>query len=69
MVTLLPYARAILWMHDEVRIESLGFEWFFVATSLIGVPVPFSCWYVQRLQQRHFSDGIAAQSSFDNSLG
>ncbi len=33
-------------------IESLGFEWFFVATSLIGVPVAVSCWYVQRLQER-----------------
>ncbi len=33
-------------------IESLGFEWFFIATSLIGVPVAFSCWYVSRLQER-----------------
>lgn len=33
-------------------IECLGFEWFFVATSLIGVPVAVSCWYVWRLQQR-----------------
>ncbi len=33
-------------------IESLGFEWFFIATSLIGVPVAASCWYVQRLQAR-----------------
>ncbi len=33
-------------------IESLGFEWFFVATSLIGVPVAVSVWYVQRLQER-----------------
>jgi len=33
-------------------IESLGFEWFFIATSLIGVPVAVSVWYVQRLQER-----------------
>jgi PAT family beta-lactamase induction signal transducer AmpG len=33
-------------------IEYLGFEWFFVATSLIGVPVVFVCWYVWRLQER-----------------
>ena len=33
-------------------IESLGFEWFFVATSLIGVPVAVSVWHVQRLQER-----------------
>ena len=33
-------------------IESLGFEWFFVATSLIGLPVAVSVWYVQRLQER-----------------
>jgi len=33
-------------------IERLGFGWFFVATSLIGVPVAVSCWYVWRLQQR-----------------
>jgi len=33
-------------------IESLGFEWFFIATSLIGVPVAVSYWYVQRLQER-----------------
>ena len=33
-------------------IEYLGFEWFFVMTSLIGVPVVFVCWYVRRLQER-----------------
>ncbi len=33
-------------------IESLGFEWFFVMTSLIGVPVVFVCWHVWRLQER-----------------
>ena len=33
-------------------IESMGFEWFFIATSLIGVPVALSCWYVQHLQDR-----------------
>ncbi len=33
-------------------IEYLGFEWFFVATSLIGVPVAFVCWHVWRLQER-----------------
>ena len=27
-------------------IERLGFEWFFVATSLIGVPVAVLAWYV-----------------------
>jgi MFS transporter, PAT family, beta-lactamase induction signal transducer AmpG len=35
-----------------VIIEHLGFEWFFVATSLIGVPVAILCWYVWRLQER-----------------
>ena len=33
-------------------IERLGFEWFFVATSLIGAPVAILCWYVWRLQGR-----------------
>ncbi len=33
-------------------IENLGFEWFFIATSLIGVPVAVSVWHVQRLQER-----------------
>ena len=33
-------------------IEGLSFEWFFVATSLIGMPVAVLCWYVQRLQER-----------------
>ena len=33
-------------------IESLGFEWFFIATSLIGVPVAVLVWHVQRLQER-----------------
>ena len=32
-------------------IERLGFEWFFVATSLIGVPVAALCWYVWRRRQ------------------
>ncbi|MGI4952694.1 MAG: hypothetical protein ACRYGM_12915, partial [Janthinobacterium lividum] len=27
-------------------IQRLGFEWFFVCTSLIGVPVALLCWYV-----------------------
>ena len=31
-------------------IESLGFEWFFTATSLIGLPVAVLCWHVRRLQ-------------------
>jgi len=29
-------------------IERLGFEGFFVATSLIGAPVALLCWYVMR---------------------
>jgi len=33
-------------------IEDLGFEWFFVATSLIGMPVAVLSWYVWRAQQR-----------------
>lgn len=33
-------------------IERLGFEWFFVATSLIGAPVAALCWYVWRQQER-----------------
>jgi PAT family beta-lactamase induction signal transducer AmpG len=33
-------------------IERLGFEWFFVATSLIGVPVALLCWYVWYGQKR-----------------
>ena len=28
------------------------FEWFFVATSLIGAPVAILCWYVWHLQER-----------------
>ena len=33
-------------------IEYLGFEWFLVATPLIGVPVALVCWHVWRLQER-----------------
>ena len=29
-------------------IERLGFEWFFVSTSLIGVPVAILCWFLWR---------------------
>jgi MFS transporter, PAT family, beta-lactamase induction signal transducer AmpG len=32
-------------------IERLGFEWFFVATSLIGAPVAVLAWYVWRAQE------------------
>ncbi len=39
-------------------IESLSFEWFFIATSLIGVPVAVSVWYVQRLQERTRSQPV-----------
>jgi PAT family beta-lactamase induction signal transducer AmpG len=27
-------------------IERLGFEWFFISTSLIGVPVALLCWHI-----------------------
>ena len=33
-------------------IGRLGFEWFFVATSLLGAPVAVLCWHVIRLQRR-----------------
>ncbi len=33
-------------------IQRLGFEWFFVCTSLIGVPVALLCWYVTHLHSR-----------------
>jgi MFS transporter, PAT family, beta-lactamase induction signal transducer AmpG len=33
-------------------IGHLGFEWFFVATSLIGLPVAVLCWYVRHVQER-----------------
>ena len=33
-------------------IERVGFEWFFVATSMIGAPVAILCWYVWHLQER-----------------
>ena len=32
-------------------IEYFSFEWFFVMTSLLGVPVAFVCWHVRRLQE------------------
>ncbi len=33
-------------------IERTGFEWFFIGTSLIGVPVALLCWWVWRAQER-----------------
>ncbi len=33
-------------------IEYFSFEWFFVMTSLLGVPVAVVCWHVRRLQER-----------------
>jgi PAT family beta-lactamase induction signal transducer AmpG len=33
-------------------IERTGFEWFFVWTSLIGVPVAMLCWYVWHLHAK-----------------
>ncbi len=33
-------------------IERVGFEWFFIATSMIGAPVAILCWYVWNLQER-----------------
>jgi hypothetical protein len=48
-------------------IERLGFEWFFVATSLIGVPVAALCWYVWRRRQITGTKidlrGVASQTS------
>ena len=39
----------------------LGFERFFIATSLIGAPVAALCWWVWRLQAK-MSDGVADRS-------
>ena len=33
-------------------IEQVSFEWFFVATSLIGIPVAVLCWYVWHLERK-----------------
>jgi len=33
-------------------IERVGFEWFFIATSMIGAPVAILAWYVWHLQER-----------------
>ena len=40
-------------------IERIGFEWFFVGTSLIGLPVALLCWWVWRLQGRRSPPGAA----------
>ena len=43
-------------------IEHLGFEWFFVSTSLIGVPVAILCWFVWRMQGRTVIGAAAASA-------
>lgn len=43
-------------------IEATGFVWFFVATSIIGLPVALLCWYVWRRQQAGAQPGVASAS-------
>lgn len=42
-------------------IERLSFEWFFVGTSLIGVPAAVLAWYVWRLQDAGTARVVEAQ--------
>jgi PAT family beta-lactamase induction signal transducer AmpG len=43
-------------------IEATGFVWFFVATSVIGLPVALLCWYVWRRQQAGTHPAVASTS-------
>ncbi|MCJ2045098.1 MFS transporter [Methylobacterium sp. J-078] len=43
-------------------IEATGFVWFFVATSVIGLPVALLCWYVWRRQQAGAQPAVASAS-------
>ncbi|GJD72229.1 AmpG family muropeptide MFS transporter [Methylobacterium goesingense] len=43
-------------------IEATGFVWFFVATSIIGLPVALLCWYVWRRQQAGAQPAVASAS-------
>jgi PAT family beta-lactamase induction signal transducer AmpG len=43
-------------------IEATGFVWFFVATSVIGLPVALLCWWVWRRQQAGAHPAVASTS-------
>lgn len=43
-------------------IEATGFVWFFVATSVIGLPVALLCWSVWRRQQAGAHPAVASTS-------
>ncbi len=50
-------------------IGRLGFEWFFVATSLIGVPVALLCWYVMHLHRGVPGEGRPGALPLDPAKG
>ena len=41
-------------------IERMSFEWFFVMTSLIGVPVALLCWYLWHVERTRAGEPAAA---------
>ncbi len=61
LTSLCAFPGSILAGFSGFLIERMSFEWFFVMTSLIGVPVAFLCWYLWRAERTRMQE--AAESS------
>ncbi|MGI4801112.1 MAG: MFS transporter, partial [Janthinobacterium lividum] len=57
LTSLCAFPGSILAGGSGFLIAQLGFTWFFVGTSLIGLPVALLCWYVLHVNRR---DGATA---------
>ncbi len=51
LTSLCAFPGSILAGFSGFLIERMSFEWFFVMTSLIGVPVAFLCWYLWHVER------------------
>lgn len=51
LTSLCAFPGSILAGFSGFLIERMSFEWFFVMTSLIGLPVAFLCWYLWHVER------------------
>lgn len=59
LTSLCAFPGSILAGFSGFLIERMSFEWFFVMTSLIGVPVALLCWYLWHTERTRMQDAAA----------
>ncbi|HEY0236814.1 MAG TPA: MFS transporter, partial [Afipia sp.] len=59
LTSLCAFPGSILAGFSGFLIERMSFEWFFVMTSLIGIPVALLCWYLWHVERTRMQDAPA----------